>query len=449
MRKILIFLLLLNANAVSAQLVITPGAQFNIQGNTQLTLENTSLVNNGSFVAGTGIVSFTGNSTSSISGNQPIQFYNLVINKTAGASVSLQRAISTTLQVHFISGFLDLNTHDINLGTTGILNGEQETSRIIGANGGQVLFSTALNAPVAVNPANLGAIISSSQNLGNVIIKRGHQSQINSYGQGNSMFRYFDIQPVNNTGLNATLRFQYFDGELNGLTEGNLVFWKSADATHWTNEGFTVRNTTQNYLEKSGIPSFARWTLSGINNPLPVKVSLFNLKCDGNRILLNWKTSQEQNSSHFAVERSTDTRSWTSIGSIPAAGNSNTEKNYLFTDNSPVQNSYYRVAQFDLDGKFSYTNMIRSSCNSKEDIKVWPNPFTGRIFISLSTYRPSLLTMKLFDSKGGLVKKQETTVLSGINQVMLQLVSLPAGSYHLSAEWNNGENRKTTLLIKQ
>lgn len=449
MKRILLFLLLVNANTISAQLVVSAGAQLYVQGNAQLTLENTDLVNNGSFTAGTGTISFTGNSSSYISGNQPLQFYKLEINKTAGNSVSLQKMTGVTQQVSFISGFLDLNTYDIDLGTTGVLTGEQETSRIIGANGGQVLFSTILNAPVAVNPANLGAIISSSKNLGNVIIKRGHKSQINSYGLGNSVLRYFDTQPANNNGLNAVLRFQYFDGELNGLIESNLVFWKSTDSIHWINESFTTRNTTSNYVEKTGIPSFARWTLSSINNPLPVKISLFNLKCEGNKVVLNWKTSQEQNSSHFIIERSIDSRNWAGIGNIPAASNSNTEKNYLFTDNDPLQNGYYRIVQYDLDGKFSYTNMIRSSCGTKEDFKIWPNPFRDKIFISITAESSSVVTMKLFDSKGALVKKQDITILNGMNQVTMELASLPAGAYHLLVDWNNGERKRTALLIKQ
>ncbi len=81
--KISIFLFLLLNNSISAQLIITPGAELYLTGNAQLTLSNTDLVNNGSFLAGNGTVSFTGNTNSSISGSQPVQFYELAINKTS------------------------------------------------------------------------------------------------------------------------------------------------------------------------------------------------------------------------------------------------------------------------------------------------------------------------------------------------------------------------------
>jgi hypothetical protein len=385
MKKIPIFLLLLNANVISAQVIITPGAQFYISGNTQLTLQNIDLVNNGSFIAGTGTISFTGNTSSAISGSQPVQFNNVEINKTAGSSVILQRGIGIAQQINFISGFLNLNNNDADLGTTGVLNGEQETSHIIGSNGGQLLLSAVLNAPSAVNPGNMGAIITSSQNLGNVIIKRGHQSQVNGSGLGSSVLRYFDILPANNTSLNATLRFQYFDGELNSFDENTVEFWKSTDMTNWTNEGFTSRNTTSNYVEKININSFSRWTLSSISNPLPVHFILFNTKCEGNTVFINWKTAQEQNSSHFNIERSTDGISWTVIGNQPAAGNSGIERTYSFTDNNPVQKSFYRIAQYDINGRKLYTSILKASCDVSDIIKVWPNPFSKIVFVNIYT----------------------------------------------------------------
>lgn len=214
MRKIKICILFFPGYACPAfaQVTISPGTLFHIQGAPLVSFNNINLVNNGVFTSGTGTILLTGNTVSAISGSQAIQFYKLVIDKSAGSQVLLQRAIAVTQDISFTNGFLDLNNNNIDLGTTGSLIGEQENSRIIGTSGGQVLFSTVLNAPVSVNPANLGAIFTSSQNLGNVIIRRGHQSQSNITGQGSSVLRYFDIIPQNNTALNATLRLKYFEG---------------------------------------------------------------------------------------------------------------------------------------------------------------------------------------------------------------------------------------------
>ncbi len=392
-----LILALLSLNIVSAQLVITPGAQFFIAGNTQLTLKNTNLVNNGSFTAGNGITSFTGNASSSISGSQPVQFFELEMNKTNSSFLILQRAVGVTQRILFTSGLLNLNGFNADLGTSGHLDGEQENTRIIGPNGGEVLFTTSLNSPTGSNPANLGIFITSGQNLGNVTIKRGHQSQVTSPGTGSSVLRYYDILPANNTNLNATLRFNYFDGELNGLIENSIVFLESQNTVNWTTLGFTSRDVVANFAEKNGIGSFRRFTLSNDNGPLPVRLILFNAKCEVNKVLLTWKTAQEQNSSHFDIERSNDGIRWTVIGNLPAAGNSGSERSYSFTDNNSVQNGLYRIAEYDLDGRVQYTSTLRSSCDATGVFKLWPNPVRDMIFINIVTGSESKALIKLFE----------------------------------------------------
>jgi hypothetical protein len=268
-------------------------------------------------------------------------------------------------------------------------------------------------------------------------------------GLNNSILRYYDIVPVNNTNLNATLRFKYFDGELNSIDENSFVLFKSDNAINWSVQGFTSRDVTANFVEKNGIGSFSRWTLSSINSPLPVLFILFNAKCEGNKVGLTWKTAQEQNSDHFNIERSTDGSHWTVIGSLPASGNSGNERTYLFTDNSPVQNALYRIAEYDLDRRAQYTSVIRSSCSSPDVFSLRPNPFHDFVSINLVASNASQATIKVFDSKGALVKVQRTNVLQGSNLFNIDLKSMTNGIYHLEIDWNNGQMKKAVQVIKQ
>jgi len=446
--KLLTLLPLLWNYTLSAQLTITSGAQFSIAGNMQLTLQNTDLINNGNFSTGNGVIRFTGNISSFISGSQPIQFFELGMNKTNNISVILQRSIGVTERILFSSGFLNLNGFDIDLGTTGRLENEQESSRVVGENGGEVLLSTVLNAPVSANPGNLGAsFTSSSQNMGNVIIKRGHQKQSGS-GLGNHILRYYDIVPENNIILDK-IQFNYFDGELNGIDENSLVIFKSDNLIDWSSPGFDSRNATGNFVSKNNIASFSRWTLAPDNNPLPVHFILFNTKCEENKVLITWKTAQEQNSSHFNVERSNDGIRWTVIGNLPAAFNSSSERSYSFTDNNPGQNPFYRIAQYDLDGRVQFTGVLRSSCKATELFSVWPNPFHDIVFISIVSNNRSQITIKLFDNKGALVKLQRASIVQGNNQLRVDIGSLANGVYTLYTDWNNGQMKKTVQVIKQ
>ena len=401
-------------------------------------------------MATTSPISFTGDASSFIGGDQAVRFFNLEINKTSNQSVSLHKTISAGNTVSFTSGFLNLNGFDLDLETTGHLDGEREDSRVMGPTGGNVVFSVNLNSPTNSNPANLGIFITSDQNLGDVTIRRGHQSQANIPGAGSSVLRNYNILPANNTNLNATVRFKYFNGELNGLDENSLIFFKSNDGINWSVLGFASRDTAANFVEQTGIASLSRLTLSTINNsPLPVVFILFNAKCEADKVVLTWKTAQEQNSDHFNIERSSDGSHWTVIGNLPAAGNSGNEKTYLFTDNSPVQNALYRIAEYDLDGRARYTSVIRSSCGSPDMFSLRPNPFHDLIFINIIAGSESQATIRVFDSKGALVKTQRVHVLAGNNQFSMDVRSFVSGIYLLTADWNGGQERKTMTIIKQ
>ena len=439
----------------TAQFAITPGAHFFLTGNALLTLQNIDLVNNGDFQPGSSLTKFTGNTNSAISGSQPIQFFEMEMNKTGVSSVLLNSSVNTTQRILFTSGFLDLNGFNMDLGTTAFLDGEQESSRITGANGGLVLFSTTLNNPSSANPGNLGAIISSGANLGNVQIKRGQQSQTNGITNASSILRFYDIIPANNTGLNATLRFNYFDGELNNLNETALELVQSTSPVTangpitFSSLGFTSKDADLNFVERTGLDSFARMTVSTIGNPLPILFTGFNATCAGNTVLLTWQTGLEQNSSHFNIEKSTDGTRWTTIATLPAAGASANQKEYSYTDNDPGNAGDYRIAEVDLGGSQEFTRIIRTSCGLADGFTVWPNPFHDRVFVNIIAGNASQALIRVFDSKGALVKIQPATLLQGVNQVGIDLQSLAAGLYQLSVDWDNGAAKRTVQILKQ
>jgi hypothetical protein len=270
----------------TAQLKLTSGSFLKTYGNANLVLYNIGLNNDGGFNQTQGIVTFNGNSNANISGSQPIGFNILILSKGINNSIVLQRSIHADNEIRFNGGLLDLNSFNIDLAGNALLFGENENSRIIGINGGKVKINVSLTAPNAVNAGNLGAVITSTENLDSVTIERGHQSQMNSANAGSSILRYYDITPTNNNSLKATLRFNYFDAELNNIAENDLVLFRSVANDNWGSVGFTTRDASQNFVEKINIPGFSRWTLSNPANALgnncdPATMQLFYVDADG------------------------------------------------------------------------------------------------------------------------------------------------------------------------
>ncbi len=429
-------------------LVITNGSSLFIGAAGVLTLHNTHFRNDGGFsmAAGSSTIRFSGNVTTYIMGSNVPLFDMIAIDKSGGAQLQLQRNVNIRTAVNFITGLLNLNGNTLFLTTNATLIGETPASHITGTSG-YVEGSMVLNAPTSQNPGNLGAVVSSTQNLGLVIVRRGHQSQTNAAGSGNSILRYYDIASANNTSLDATLRFHYLDAELNGLSESTLVLWKSTSAGHWTNEGFTSRDVGTNYVEKTGIPSFSRWTLSSPNNALPVTYVFFNTHCERGTVAITWKTAQEMKSNYFNIERSQDGRNWAVIGTVQAAGNSTSEKTYRFTDNVPLPDGMYRIAQYDLDGSKQYSVIVHSSCNVKDNIRIWPNPVQTTAWLNITTNTASPVIVKLYDSKGTLMYIRRAMLTPGTNQLAVPVDRLPKGMYEVVSDFQNG-TIKTLRLVK-
>src|SRR6478752_8180910 len=192
MKKIFSCIIILSFSIVcTAQNVfkVQPGALIKTTGGALITLQNMNLDNDGSISqnAGEGKFLFTGTTDNIISGTGTTLFDVLEIAKTGAAKISLLQNIQVGTGITFTSGLIDLNNKNILLQPAALLNGESETSRITGSIGGYIEITNTLNNPSAANPGNLGATITSAQNLGSTTVRRGHRSQSNGYGQGNTV----------------------------------------------------------------------------------------------------------------------------------------------------------------------------------------------------------------------------------------------------------------------
>lgn len=98
---------------------------------------------------------------------------------------------------------------------------------------------------------------------------------------------------------------------------------------------------------------------------LPVTYQSFTAQAQSKQVKLQWSTAQEQNTSHFVLQHSTDNSNWTSIGTVQAAGNSSDIRHYDYTHATPVTGlNLYRIMQVDKGGKSNYTSVVKVNFNS-------------------------------------------------------------------------------------
>jgi uncharacterized delta-60 repeat protein len=155
---------------------------------------------------------------------------------------------------------------------------------------------------------------------------------------------------------------------------------------------------------------------------LPLHLLAFSGKKINSTIQLNWVTENEINTSLFDIERSSNGIAFTKIGEV-AAINSSGKNEYTFADVHPLNGiNYYRLKQTDIDGRFTYSPIIRVSINGIELLFVLsPNPATNFINITY-TGKKEKVTISIYDAQGRLVKEQtqkgELIIKAAIQQLM-------------------------------
>ena len=171
------------------------------------------------------------------------------------------------------------------------------------------------------------------------------------------------------------------------------------------------------------------------NAPLPVQLREFTARAEGPAaVRLAWATATELNNAGFTLERSTDGRGFTNVGSIGGAGTSNTAHSYTFLDGKLPTGAnllYYRLRQTDTNGTATYSPVRTVALNGAAiaaQLQAYPNPAHGTVWVRLlgpaATAPP-----QLFNSVGRLVLTQSASTTE--NETLVSLAGLPAGLYVL------------------
>lgn len=263
MRFILIINLTLFYGFCTGQLIIQSGVQLLTEGSPQLIIQDLDWQQDGDFVANESNVIFMGNQSTSVEGPLPV-FYQMTLQKDQAELRLASSIVVVADSLNFGKGLLDLYGTLLDLGTTGQLVAESESSRAYSSvPGGQIQRTTTLNAPQAADPGNLGLAITSTQNLGLTDLRRSHDALALIGGSG--IKRTFEVSPANNQNLDATLAFSYFDAELNGRDENLLDLYSSnAPVVGWSLRGASTRDAVNNVLTLNGVDELRYWTASSM-----------------------------------------------------------------------------------------------------------------------------------------------------------------------------------------
>ncbi|MBC7777388.1 MAG: T9SS type A sorting domain-containing protein [Phycisphaerae bacterium] len=266
----LFFLLAFSPISAQGGLLLDNG-RMTCNSSIKIVIENGKWKNTSStFDQGNSTVKFTGNASAAnsvIEGNTTT-FYNLELAKSQNNLRLLSSMTNVVNDLTFTSKNIDLNGKTISVGAGGDLVLESENARTYSALPlSSVTRSYSMNNPSGLDFGGMGLRITATGNFSTVTVDRRHKAQTLPTGDG--IQKYWRVSTANNPGAqNATLRFNYFDAELNSLNEADLTLWRSINnGTSWTNMGFASRSATSNFVEQTALADISGWWTLGAATP--------------------------------------------------------------------------------------------------------------------------------------------------------------------------------------
>ena len=180
---------------------------------------------------------------------------------------------------------------------------------------------------------------------------------------------------------------------------------------------------------------------------LPVTFISFQGTNAGNINTVSWKVANENSLKYYELERSTDGQNFVDIAQINALG----KGVYSFADNISLGNSlvyYYRLKTTDVDGSFKYSAIIQlKMSNAEKFAEVNPNPFTGKLKVSVLSLIKDKATLMLTDLSGRQLFIKQVTLSPGNNAFEIdETNTLSAGTYVLSI--SESQQKQSIKVIK-
>ena len=102
---------------------------------------------------------------------------------------------------------------------------------------------------------------------------------------------------------------------------------------------------------------------------------------------------------------------------MKAAGNSQTVKDYQFTDDAPLPISYYRLRSVDMDGSETKSNIVSVSQGKTTKLTVYPSNVSDKLMVS--TDNDDVQTYIITDLLGRNVQTGQFKTQTALNMATL------------------------------
>lgn len=173
---------------------------------------------------------------------------------------------------------------------------------------------------------------------------------------------------------------------------------------------------------------------------LPLTLLSFTAQAQGQQAVLQWETAKESNVRGFEVQKSSDGRTFQSLGFV--AAKNELRNSYQFADRLPAGKTFYRLKMLDLDRTVSFSGVQELRGQEPAPIvQFYPNPASDLLTIAGVAQGDRIL---IFSLAGRLVKE---VLVNGGGRYELEIKSLAPGPYTLHLI--HGQDGQALSFVKQ
>jgi len=183
---------------------------------------------------------------------------------------------------------------------------------------------------------------------------------------------------------------------------GDIQFFITGDQT--THGSFDACPDDDNSFAWSGVDAHSNLVNYISNVPLPVELTSFSASIKNKSVNLVWHTATEVNNYGFEIQRSSANGSFAKVGFVNGSGNSNSAKEYTFTDKTATTGKYsYRLKQIDNDGQYKFSDAVEVNFSVPVKYNLaqnFPNPFNPTTTINYQLAQGEFVSLKVFNAIG-------------------------------------------------
>ncbi len=277
--------------------------------------------------------------------------------------------------------------------------------------------------------------------------------------------RYWGVKIVGSGTPSYTATYYYHNNPDIGSYENyqDLAKRENNATASWTEANATLSTSAQT-LVLTG-QTGTQYIDGREDNPTPVELTTFTATTQNGIVILKWKTATEVNNYGFEIERRNVTQiacnlsnKWERLGFVEGHGNSNAPKEYSFKDENPPSGEIqYRLKQIDIDGSFTYSDVVEVENDIPTKFVLsqnYPNPFNPTTTISyaipsVETRHALSVQLIVYDLLGRkvatLVNEKQTP---GNYSVEFDASKLSSGIYYYTLRAGDFTATKKMILLR-